>query len=263
VPARLVQSIGDGTDHVYVLHGILGSGRNWRSFARRLVADRPSLRVHLLDQRNHGSAPPSPAPHTLAACAADLQAVIDATGTPRAVVGHSFGGKVALAWARDGGTAPVWVLDAPPGRPPGEPTAASHDALGVLAALRAVPTPAPSRGAIREALTKRGLPRPIVAWLLTSTEEAHDGWRWVYDLDAVDQMLADYFRTDLWPVARGPAVVHLVRAANSDRWSDDDLDQAAAADASGQLSWHEVPDAGHWLHVDNPDALRTLLAEHI
>jgi len=255
-----LESIGRGEHHVYVLHGILGSGRNWRSFARKLVRQRPDLTVHLLDQRNHGAAPPSEPPHTLAACAADVQAVIEATAPPAALVGHSFGGKVVLTWADAFGGAPVWVLDSPPGLPEGEPTAASHDALGVLASLRAAPTPAPSRQTIRDVLRARGLSEAIIAWLLTSTARHDDGWRWVYDLDGVDEMLADYFATDLWPVACSPAPVTLVKAERSDRWTADDLDRAEAADASGNLVWHVLPDAGHWLHVDNPEALLALLA---
>jgi pimeloyl-ACP methyl ester carboxylesterase len=43
-----------------LLHGLLGSGRNWRSFARRLAASvaessRRQVQVHLLDLRNHGA----------------------------------------------------------------------------------------------------------------------------------------------------------------------------------------------------------------
>ena len=261
MPAHLVESIGSGPGHVTFVHGILGSGRNWRSFARKLAADRPDLTLHLVDQRAHGKAPPSPPPHTLAACAADLEELIRPLGPVRAVVGHSFGGKVSLCWARDHGGAPVWVLDAPPGLPEGEPTVENHDVMGVLAGIAALPMPAASRQSVRAVLQARGLSEPLVAWLLTSLRREGDGWRWVYDLPAVHALLDDYFRTDLWPFARGPHPVHLVMAERSDRWSDDDLDQAEAADASGELGWHVVADAGHWLHVDNPDALRALLAE--
>ena len=36
------------------LHGILGSGSNWRSFAKRLVQDKPGWRALLIDLRKHG-----------------------------------------------------------------------------------------------------------------------------------------------------------------------------------------------------------------
>jgi len=261
--AVVIDTVGNGPRRVYLLHGILGSGRNWRSFARRLVRQRPDLTVHLVDQRAHGQAPPSDAPHTLSACAADVAQLESQHGAADGVIGHSFGGKVALAWAEAGGGGSVWVLDSPPGVPDGEPTDATHDALGVLHALDSCPLPAPSRQAIREHLLGAGLSEAITMWLLTSTRRADDGWRWVYDLPAVHDMLDDYFRRDLWPVATGSHRVHLVRAEQSDRWSSRELERAEAADASGQIAWHVLPDAGHWLHVDNPDGLLALLEAHL
>jgi pimeloyl-ACP methyl ester carboxylesterase len=261
--ASLVDTAGSGPKTVYVLHGILGSGRNWRSFARRLVAERDDLTVHLVDQRAHGSAPPSSGPHTLAACADDLAALEARHGSADVVVGHSFGGKVALAWAEGPGRGAVWVLDSPPGLPDGQPTAESHDALGVLAALRSCPTPVATRSELRQHLRDAGLPEGIVMWLLTSSRRDADGWRWVFDLPAVDELLADYFRRDLWPVALSGHPVTLVKAERSDRWTAHDLEQAEAADASGRIGWAVIEDAGHWLHVDNPDALLQLFVERL
>ena len=84
----------------YVLHGILGSAKNWRTFGRRLAARFPSWRIVLVDLRHHGDSPHLPPPNTLAACAADLERLSAAREErPSVVIGHSFGGKVALEWA--------------------------------------------------------------------------------------------------------------------------------------------------------------------
>jgi esterase len=81
-----------------VLHGILGSGANWRSFARRLTAADPSLGLVLVDLRMHGQSQGAPSPHTLEATARDLFRLQEALALPvSGVIGHSFGGKVALA----------------------------------------------------------------------------------------------------------------------------------------------------------------------
>lgn len=261
--AALVETLGEGPKVVWFLHGILGSGRNWRSFARRLVQVRPDLTVHLVDQRNHGTAPPSAPPHTLEACADDLRALEAEHGVADVVVGHSFGGKVALAWAEGPGHGSVWVLDSPPGLPEGEPDDTTHDALGVLAAIRRCPMPAATRNDIRGFLRDQGLSESLVMWLLTSTERTDDGWRWVYDLPAVDAMLADYFRRDLWPVVLGGHPVHLVKAERSDRWTAHDLELAEEASADGRIAYDVLPDAGHWLHVDNPDGLLALMRDRL
>ena len=66
------QVINDSGAHAafLFLHGILGSGANWRTFARRLCAARPGLCGVLCDLRLHGASQEgfSP-PHTLAAAA--------------------------------------------------------------------------------------------------------------------------------------------------------------------------------------------------
>jgi esterase len=102
------------------LHGILGSGANWRTVARRLVAARPDWGAVLVDLRMHGRSQGAPPPHTLDAVAADLERLAaDLAGrgmTVGGVVGHSFGGKTALAFRARAprGLVETWVLDATP-----------------------------------------------------------------------------------------------------------------------------------------------------
>ena len=101
-----------------VLHGILGSGANFRGFARRLAASAPGWGFVLVDLRMHGQSQGAPPPHTLAAAAADLRRLGEHLGLPIAgVMGHSFGGKVALAYTAASGREleQTWVLDASPG----------------------------------------------------------------------------------------------------------------------------------------------------
>ena len=83
-----------------VLHGALGSGQNFRVFAKQLSRLLPATQFVLADLRNHGDSVPAPPPHTLSACALDLvslSAHLGDLGLPvvTTVIGHSFGGKVA------------------------------------------------------------------------------------------------------------------------------------------------------------------------
>ncbi|MBX2801160.1 MAG: alpha/beta hydrolase [Myxococcales bacterium] len=252
---------------VWFVHGILGQGRNWRSFARRLIGPHADLKAVLPDLRNHGDHPPTSPPHTLQAAATDLQAAADTLGPPSVVVGHSLGGKVALSWLA-AGTLPadtaIWVLDSPPG-PDTSSTGidADTDPARVLQALRAVRVPAASREPVRAALAEAGLPAPIVAWLLTSLKRGPEGWAWVYDLDGVQAMLDDYRATNLWPaILAAPQRVQLVRAGASDRWSAQQVSQAEEAARAG-AGWHLLANAGHWVHVDAPDATLALLAPSV
>ena len=92
--------LGEGTKTIFVLHGIFGSFRNWRSFALRLHRQQQNFRIVLIDLRCHGDSSGQQAPHTLAACAQDILALARSIGHPDVVIGHSFGGKVALCYGR-------------------------------------------------------------------------------------------------------------------------------------------------------------------
>jgi pimeloyl-ACP methyl ester carboxylesterase len=82
---------------VVVLHGALGSWQSWLAVAERL-ADR--LEFLLVDRRGRGASGAGTPPHSLAAEVDDARAVLAAAGEGAAVVGHSFGGAVALELAR-------------------------------------------------------------------------------------------------------------------------------------------------------------------
>src|SRR5436190_12830448 len=112
---------------LFLLHGIYGSGRNWKTFATNLASARPEYEIVLVDLRNHGASQNAPPPHTIAACAEDLSELARQLGGPPEVIcAHSFGGKVAIVYAEKHGEAlkKLILLDSPPGRGrPEEPTA--------------------------------------------------------------------------------------------------------------------------------------------
>ena len=244
-------TIGKGAQTAWILHGILGSGRNWRSFARQLAKQHPDWRFVLPDLRNHGQTGPLPGPHRLSDCADDLQAL----PAPDWVMGHSFGGKVAMEWARSHGTdQSVWVLDSVPFAD----RSGDSEVLGVLGALDATTPPVPERRDLRQQLEDQGLQGFLIDWLLTSATETDAGWTWVYDLAAVRTMLTSYFTTDFsadlddW----SGTSLHIVRAAKSDRWRPEWVEKL---EQNTRVDFQTLPDAGHWLHVDNPKGLLEML----
>ncbi len=272
IPASRTVGPADAPHTAWVLHGILGSGNNWRAFARRLAARAPGWRLRLIDLRNHGESGPAPPPQTLSACADDLwelSASLDER--PAMVIGHSFGGKVALRFAEQAGqlgsTGPgslqqVWVLDATPGPWPGDPED-DAEVVAVIGALEAMPQPLARRDAVADALRARGFSDMLAAWMTTNLRRTADGYRWRFDLAAVREMIADYFVQDLWPVldAPGPDLrFDVVRAGRSDRWSAGELARFAAMPKDCAVHLHLLPDSGHWVHVDAPEALLELLA---
>ena len=258
---RVIEEGGAPARWIYVLHGIFGSGRNWASVMRRLTRERPDWGAVLVDLRQHGASQGFEAPHTVAAAAADL-ATIEEEGGPaaNAILGHSFGGKVALARARSApaGLEQVWVVDSTPAvRPP------SGSAWEMLQVLRSLPSRFESRDALIAALTSRGVARPVAQWMATNLESDEDGYAWRFDLGDIQDLLEDFFREDLWDVVERPPEgldVHLVKAEESSVLSGDTLERAERA-ASGPHTWLHRIGGGHWVNADNPDALLDLLVK--
>lgn len=259
--------LGGGDRLAFVCHGILGSRQNWRGFARRLAADLPGWRLVIVDHRNHGDATGAPGPHTVDACADDLAALAEHLGEPpEVVVGHSFGGKVTLAYTERHGDdlEQAWVLDASP-EVWSDEEAASNDVSRVVAALATVPQPLSRRDEVVAHLTGMGFSTGLSRWMTTNLRRTPAGFVWRFDLAAVREMMADYYRRDLWLAVEAPRIapeVHIVHAARSERWKDAVLERLASPPGGAPSHLHTLPDAGHWLHVDAPDALRALLVEH-
>jgi esterase len=249
-----------------VLHGFFGAGRNWATVARRLTGTRSDWGAVLVDLRLHGASQGVAPPHTIAACADDLIALAGALHRPvRAVLGHSFGGKVALAYAgrRPAGLRQCWIVDADPSA--AEPRG---DAWDLLRTVRAMPREFSSRAELIAALERAGVDRRTAEWMATNLEPEHSktGYRWRLDFDALEHLLVDAFRTDLWNVVEPPPPgvdLHFVMATRSAAVSDRSAARLRRiAQAAGRVFVHGV-EGGHWLNADNPDALVALLAREL
>jgi esterase len=260
------------------LHGILGSGSNWRTIARRLVAARPDWGAILVDLRMHGRSQDAPPPHTLDAVAADLDALAaDLAGRGMrvaGVIGHSFGGKSALAFRRlaPAGLLETWVLDASPsprpdalaaepraeGAPPGD------DPIEVVGMLEALPGQFSGRDEFLAAVTGRGFSRPLADWLAMNLEREAAGFHLRLDLAAIRELLTDYYQQALWPAVESsdlPGALRFVVAGRSSAVPGRDRDRLQALAADGRVDVHLLPDVGHWLHLEAADALLRLFVD--
>ena len=246
---------------LFVVAGIYGAGRNWNRVSRSLLEVRTDWGVVSVDLRGHGSSPRMEPPHTLEACVEDLWALATTLPhRPEGILGHSFGGKVALLYGDEPehGVVTTWVVDSTPdARSPG------GSAWGMLEVLRDAPGPFSTRDDGIAAVRAHGYPEPVARWMGTNLVARGDRFEWRLDPDQMEALLRDFFSTDAWPAvegAHGPAV-HLIQATESSILTPEAAQRIQTAGlTAGRAHLHRV-EGGHWLNADSPQALVALLEE--
>ncbi|KAL3528213.1 hypothetical protein ACH5RR_012869, partial [Cinchona calisaya] len=265
-----------------LLHGILGSRKNWGTFARRLAKEFPKWQFLLVDLRCHGdsAAIKKQGPHTVADAALDVLKLLGQLRlTPRVVVGHSFGGKVALSMV-DQVAKPlarpvrVWVLDATPGKVRAGGDGEDHPAE-LITFLSKWPDEVSSKRDVVDALVQEGFSMDVAQWVVTNLRQSgphglpSSTFAWVFDLKGISEMYESYEETSMWKIVEDvPRGVHFnfLKAERSlHRWALEDLQrihvaERQAVEEAGGVEMHVLEDAGHWVHADNPDGLFKILS---
>lgn len=228
---------------VVILHGLLGTARNWGMIAKELGRDR---RVCAVDMPNHGASPwfdQMDYPF-MAAQVADWIAA----RFPRVVLmGHSMGGKAAmtLALTRPELVSRLIVVDI-------APVAYTHGFSDYISAMRAVPLKNVTKRAEAEASLAQSIPDPRVrAFLMQNLDQDADGYRWRANIDVLDREMSAIvgFPPELTQrVFDGPTLFVSGGQSNYVRPQDQDRITALFPKAERAI----IADAGHWLHADKP-----------
>ena len=237
----IFETLGSGPPLV-ILHGMFGSGRNWRSVARALS---DSHTVYTVDLRNHGGSPWADAMDYVA-MAGDVRKFIDDNGLQQpALMGHSMGGKtaMALALAHPDAIGALVVVDI-------APVAYSDTMLGFAEAMR---TPevlaAATRTEVQRRLAQR-LPDPAVApFLMQNLVVDNDHFDWRINLAAITRAMNDL--SDFPPALHALRFPRHVTAIVGERSQYvPNHDAAAFAPMFPHTRVDVIADAGHWVHAD-------------
>jgi pimeloyl-ACP methyl ester carboxylesterase len=171
-------AFGETGPPVVVLHGLLGSARNWTGIARQL-ADR--RRVFPLDLRNHGRSPWAETA-SFEEMAGDVAAFVERHDLrPTAVIGHSLGGKVAmrLALTRADLVERLAVVDV-------APVAYAHTFGPFVEAMQAVDLAAVRQRADADAQLEPTVPDVAIRnFLLQNLVKTDGGYGWRVNLEAL------------------------------------------------------------------------------
>ena len=178
-----------------------------------------------------------------------------------AVLGHSFGGKVALELSRRAPPDQLFVVDSLPGARRGRGEGAER----VVKMLATAPAAFESRDAFHDYVEGLGFSRPLAQWLGQNLDAIDGGYELGLDVPRIEALLADYSARDLWPVLDPPperTTAHLVIGGRSTVYGPDD--RARAEDLAARherVRVHVLERADHWVHIDDPDGLAAIVTE--
>lgn len=262
--ATSVSGASPPTRHLVMLHGIYGRGRNWQPIAKRIADQRPDYTCWLVDLRHHGDSEKAGASDTLDGLAGDVVQWMAETGIDAAAtLGHSYGGKVALAVAARRRDIPLqtWVIDSTP-----EAKAPGGSAWEMLRVVRSLPDRFTTRAEAVEGIVAGGFATGVAQWMSTNLARTDDGFRWALDFGVMERLLVDFFATELWTVLEQPAPghdIHVVKATESSVISPAAVARLEALARSGsQVHLHQL-EGGHWIHAESPEAVAGLLLTHL
>ena len=230
---------------VVLLHGLFGAGDNLGLIQRRLAQKH---RVFAVDLRNHGRSPHADT-MSLPEMAEDLNGLLLGQRIGSCdLLGHSLGGKVAMQFAltNPSSVRRLVVVDIatkqyPPWHRP------------IIDALLGLPLDTMNTREQLDAALAQAIPQKLVRqFLLKSVERTPDGnFRWRLNLSALNENLEQLnqpVRQDA--VFRGPVL--FIKGGKSDYIAPQD--EPAIKRLFPCAQFQEMPEAGHWVHSDAPDA---------
>lgn len=232
---------GSGKPPLAILHGFLGSSRNWQTAGRELAAD---FHVLALDLRNHGQSPHDP-DGSFGAMAADVIEWLDASGIARIhLLGHSLGGKVAMriACSRPKRIESIIVADIAPREYPGgsaEVEAMARLDLSTLASRQEADTRLAA--AVPDRATRQ--------FLLTNLLRRDGGsFEWQANLPALLAALADLKKSPLAPRDRFEGRALFLRGDRSGFVRPEDESLIRGHFPRAEIA--AIDGAGHNIHID-------------
>ena len=224
---------------VLIVHGLYGSARNWGVISKRLARDR---RVIAVDQRNHGDSPWFQS-NSYFDMAEDLAEVIAHLGEPMNIVGHSMGGKAAMILALEHPelVERLCVADIAPVR-------YSHDQSRYIQAMKSVDlSKIEKRSEAISALAKQ-IEDPALHSFFTQSLDLKNR-RWKLNLGVLEQempKIIGFPKID----KRFEKPTLFLSGADSTYVTRDMRPQIKALFPTARFA--KIPNAGHWLHADQP-----------
>lgn len=248
--------LGEHGPIIAFCHGLFGQGKNWTQIAKAFAADH---RVLLIDMPNHGRS--SWTEGFSYAELADDVATLFRADDPVTLVGHSMGGKIAMALAlrHPELVSRLVVVDVSP-----VPYESGREFLGYIDTMRALDLDSLERRDQADDALRGAVPNTTVrSFLLQNLRREGDGWRWTINLDLLSKHMPELAG---WPVedfegASYAGPVLWIGGANSSYVADD---YAPAMEALfPRVRRVTIKGAGHWVHSEQPAVFIEVLTRFV
>ena len=245
--------LGDSKKHILILHGFLGSGDNWKSVGRKL--NPLGYTIHLIDQRNHGRSFHSEKFDYDIMCE-DLFNYIKYYNINNAIlIGHSMGGKTAMNFSLNHPklVSKLIVLDTSPREYP-----VLHQ--NIIDSLKEIDLSIFTNRKeidieLRKSVTQQGLRN----FLTKNIYRMNDGnLNFRFNLQSLSQNIGKIGQK-IESNTKFFSEVIFIKGETSDYINESD--KVMINNLFPNAKFYKIPNAGHWLHVDNPiDFISILLS---
>jgi esterase len=254
---------------IVIIHGLYGSSDNWLTVAKKLSAN---YKVYSVDLRNHGRSPNENG-HNYEALKNDIADFFDQQKIGEAIlIGHSMGGKTAMSFAADypERVKKMVVVDiAPKNYFLLNDESQYYLHKNILRAMLEIDfTRIESRKQVEIFLLERIDSHEIVQFLLKNVHRNKESHRYEWRInvqalyDNLDEIIegvnANWF-DDRLPIYNYPVL--FIKGAKSNYILPEDYSSIKRIYPEANIV--EIPDAGHWLHAEQPklfmDALYAFL----
>ena len=240
-----------------VLHGLLGSGDNWASFARYFSTR--GIQVHVLDARNHGESFRS-GQMDYPSMADDVAVYLNERNIDRAIVlGHSMGGKTAMSLSDryPSRVEKLIVVDITPRAYPLRP---QEDILRTIESID-LSRVTHSRQVI-DRLEEEGWDASMAGFIAKNLKKnpSEGNFYWAFDHRAILHALPRLSGSiDLQNRYPGPAL--FIKGENSSYWQKDDFSRIQKHFPFARE--RVIENTGHWPHVENPEGFKREVSDFL
>ena len=249
------RKVGENGPDFVVLHGLFGSGKNWRSFAGSLEED---FQVWTLDARNHGDSPHADS-MSYQQMAEDVVRFFDGNELENVILlGHSMGGKTAMQLALQfpDRIAALIVVDI-------APVCYDHQQkqLKLIEAMQGLHLAAEmSRSDIEKKLALKIPEKRLLSFLMTNLYRQNGQFQWRIGLEQIAAgmpYLLNY--PEVNSVFEGP--VQFIGGENSAYLKFEYHALIRKKFPESRITM--LKNCGHWLHVEQPAAFQKTVIEFL